>query len=144
MNRPTLTPLARILTADAQLAAWNARQRREAALLAVVRRALPRPVAERVFVVAGDGPVLELATSSGAIATVVRQHGPDLVARLAREGWEFSGIRLRVQPRQAPPELPKPPPRQWDSTARHALAGLQASLPPGPLRAAVSKFLKGR
>ena len=144
MKRATLTPLARILDADAQLSTWNARRAREAAMLAVVRRALPRPVGERVFVVNGDGPTLELATATGAIASVVRQRGPDLVAALRREGWEFSGIRLRVQPRQAPQELPKPLPRQWDSTARHALAGLQASLPPGPLRSAVAKFLKGR
>jgi hypothetical protein len=144
MTRSTLTPFPRILAADAQLAAWNARREREAALLAVVRRALPRPVAERVFVVGADSPVLELATSSGAIATVVRQKGPEIVAILARNGWEFSGIRLRVQPRDAPPAPPKPLPRQWDSTSRRPLVALEAQLPPGPLKAALARFLKGR
>jgi hypothetical protein len=144
MKRVTLTPLARILAADAQLASWNARREREAALLAVVRRALPRPVAERVFVANGEGPTLELATASGAIASVVRQTGPDILARLTAERWEFSGIRVRVQPRQAPREPPKPLPRQWDSASRRPLAALQGRLSAGPLKAALARLLKSR
>jgi len=144
MKRVALTPLARILAADAQLGSWNARREREAALLAVVRRALPRPVAERVFVASGEGPTLELATASGAIASVVRQTGPDILARLAAERWEFSGIRVRVQPRQTPREPPKPLPRQWDSASRRPLAALQGRLPPGPLKAALARLLKSR
>lgn len=144
MKRTTLTPIARILATDAQLASWNARREREAALLAVVRRALPRPVAERVHVANGEGPTLELATATGAIASVVRQKGPDLLAALRRDGWQFSGIRLRVQPRQAPPQPPKPLPRQWDSTSRKSLAALESKLPAGPLKNALARFLRSR
>jgi hypothetical protein len=144
MKRVTLTPLARILAADAQLASWTARREREAALLAVVRRALPRPVAERVFVASGEGATLELTTTSGAVASVVRQLGPDILARLAAERWEFSGIRVRVQPQQLRTELPKPLPRQWDSANRRPLAALHGKLPPGPLKAALGRFLKSR
>jgi hypothetical protein len=144
MKRLTLTPLNRILAADAQLASWNARREREAALLAVVRRVLPRPVAERVFVASGEGDTLELATPTGAVASVVRQKGPDILARLAAEGWKFSGIRLRVQPRQSTQDLPKPLPRQWDSTSRRPIAALCSQLPPGPLKAALGRFLKSR
>lgn len=144
MKRTTLVPFARVLAADDRLAEWNARRLREAKLLAALRRTLPRPVAERVFVVSAEGATLELATATGAMATVLRQKGPDILAGLRREGWEFSGIRLRVQPRQAPPELPKPVPRQWDSTSKAALKGLEARLAPGPLRAALARFLKGR
>jgi hypothetical protein len=144
MNRPTLTPLARILASDAQLAAWNARRQREAAILAVVRRALPRPVAERVYVQGGDGPALELSTPSGAIASVVRQKAPDLVAALRREGWEFSGIRLRVQPQADSPETRKSEPRQWDTASRRPLERLAGSLPDGPLKSAIGRFLKAR
>jgi hypothetical protein len=144
MKRVTLTPLARILAADAQLASWNARREREQALLAVVRRALPRPVAERVFVASGEGAILELATSSGAIATVARQKGPDILSRLAAEGWKFSGIRLRVQPPADWPELPKPLPRQQDSASLRPLSALQSQLLPGPLKAALGRLLKLR
>ena len=144
MKRSTLTPFPRILAADAQLASWNARREREAALLAVVRRTLPRPVAERVTVASADGSTLELATPTGAIASVVRQKGPDIVAALARAGWQFSGIRLRVQPRQPPPAPPKPLPRQWDRASLKPLVALEATLPAGPLKAAVRRFLKGR
>lgn len=144
MKRSTLTPLARILAADAQLASWNARREREAKLTALVRHTLPRPVAERVVVAHGDGPTLTLATPSGAIASVVRQQGPEILARLAREGWQFSGIRVRVQPQQKPSESQKPVPRQWDSANRRPLVALERRLAPGPLKAALGKFLKGR
>jgi hypothetical protein len=144
MKRVTLTPLARILAADAQLASWNARREREAALLVVVRRALPRPVAERVFVASGEGEALELVTASGAVASVVRQLVPDILARLAAEGCEFSRIRVRVQPRQSPPLPPKPLPRQWDSANRRPLAALHDRLAPGPLKAALGRFLRSR
>lgn len=143
-KRATLVPLARILSADAQLAAWNARRAREAALLAVIRRCLARPVAERVSVANGEAPTLDLATPTGAVATVVRQRGPEILASLKREGWQFSGIRVRVQPRPAPPERPKPLPRQWDSAARRPMAALESKLVPGPLKAALAKFLHSR
>ncbi|MCL4763527.1 MAG: hypothetical protein KJ018_17425 [Burkholderiales bacterium] len=144
MTRATLTPLDRILAADERIAGWNRRRLREAAVQAVLRRALPRPVGERVFVVGAEAPALELATPSGAVASVVRQQGPELLGLLRREGFEFSGIRLRVQPRPAPPQPQKSLPRQWDSASRRPLAALEQRLPAGPLKAAVARFLRGR
>ena len=145
MTRPNpLTPLHRIVDADAQLKAWNERRRREEALLLAVRRALPRPVAERVRVADEQGQRLELATSSGAIASVVRQHGPGILAAVRRDGWQFSGIEVRVQPQSMPLSLNKSVPRQWDSANRRSLTALEATLPPGPLKAAVARFLRGR
>src|ERR671913_1515820 len=74
MSRPrSLTPLDRIVDGDAQLKAWNDRRRREQAMLSTLRRVLPRPVAERLYITGSDGSVLELATGAGAIASVVRQ-----------------------------------------------------------------------
>ena len=68
----------RIVDADAQLDAWNERRLREEALLrrrsprsAAAGRGAPSIVAER------PAGTLELATSAGAIASVVRQRGPD-------------------------------------------------------------------
>jgi hypothetical protein len=143
MARPgRLTPLARIVDADAQLASWNDRRLRAEALLRAVRRVLPRPVAERVFVANGQGETLELSTPSGAVATVVRQRSPDLLAALQREGCKFIRIRLRVQPRASPPELEKTLPRQWDSRSARPLEGLAEGLAPGPLKAALGRLLR--
>ena len=143
MARPgRLTPLARVVDADAQLASWNDRRLREEALLRAVRRVLPRPVAERVFIANGQGETLELSTPSGAIAAVVRQRSPNLLAALQREGCKFIRIRLRVQPRTSPPEPEKGVPRQWDSLNARPLEGLSARLPPGPLKAALGRLLR--
>lgn len=145
MTRPnTLTPLRRIVDADAQLKAWNERRLREQTLLLAVRRALPRPVAERVRVTDEQGERLVLATSSGAIASVLRQHGPAILAAVRRDGWQFSGIEVRVQPQSMPMSLAKPVPHQWDSLNRRPVAALEAALPPGPLKAALTRFLRSR
>lgn len=145
MSRPNpLTPLHRIVAGDSQLKSWNERRLREEALLRTVRSVLPRPVAERVHIADGEGSTLELSTSSGAIASVVRQRGPDLLAALAGTGRQFSGIRVRVQPRIMPLSLAKSLPRQWDSSSRRPLVALEASLPAGPLKAALARLLRNR
>jgi hypothetical protein len=117
-RRETLTRFSRVVDDDATLASWNGRRLREEVLLRAVRRQLPRPVAERVFVSSGESATLELSTSAGAIASVVRQRGPDLVAALRRDGFEFSGLKIRVQPRSMPLSWHKSLPRQWDNAYR--------------------------
>lgn len=145
MPRPNpLTPLNRIIDADAQLKSWNERRLREDALLRAVRRALPRPVAERVHLADDQGSRLVLATSAGAIASVVRQHGPTILAAVQREGWQFNGIALRVQPRPMPLSLHKNVPRQWDSANRRSLEALCARLSPGLLKSALVRLLRSR
>lgn len=145
MTRPkTLTPLARVVEADETLKSWNDRRRREDTLLRAIRRLLPRPVAERLYVTDGQSSTLELATGAGAIASVVRQRGPEILAALNRDGWQFSGIRVRVQPPSMPLSLQKVEPRQWDSQSRRPLVALEAELCAGPLKAALRHFLKSR
>jgi hypothetical protein len=136
--------IAQILDGDARFVAWNDRRRREAAILARLRRHLPRPVAEHVAVAGSEGETLELAVPSGALASVLRQRTPDLLDHLARDGLEFSRIRIRTQPRSMPMSYEKKLPRQWDSQSRQHLGGLVATLPQGPLKAALERFLKGR
>jgi hypothetical protein len=145
MPRPDpLTPLRRVLESDPQFRAWNERRQREEALLRAVRKLLPRPVAERIQVHDAGGGTLHLVTTAGAIASVVRQRGPDLMAALARDGWQFSRIAVRVQPPLMPLSLEKGLPRQWDSASRRPVARLAAELPPGPLKTALTRFLRAR
>jgi hypothetical protein len=137
-------PLSRVIAADARLSGWDARRRHEGALTRVLGNVLPRPLASQVWVSAASGDILELATPTGAVAAVVRQRAPQLVAALAREGWEFTGLRVRVQPRGAPVGHQKPVPHQWDNNAKRALTPLAAGLPPGPLKLALQRLLRGR
>jgi Dna[CI] antecedent DciA-like protein len=134
--------VSRIVCGDATLAAWDARRRREAALTGYVRGYLPRQLGARVRVVDARGATLELVADSGAVAAAVRQRLPDVLARLAREGLEFNGIRVRVQVRADAEPTPKPLPNQLDKRDVAPLAALAASLPEGPLRGSIGRLLK--
>ena len=134
--------LQRVLEADPALRSWADRYRREQALTGALRRHLPRPLAERVRVIDARGPELVVAAEAGAIAAVVRQRGPDLVAALAREGFEFSGIRLRVQVGTAAEPVRKRPTKQLDRDSLRPLARLARELPAGELRTALARFLR--
>lgn len=136
--------MRRIVDADAQLKSWNERRLRDEALLRCLRRGLPRPVAERVHVADSRTEVLELATSAGAIAAIVRQHGPTLVRELRREGWHFTRLSVRVQPATTPMPTEKGNSHQWDNRNRPALEALCARLSPGPLKKALMRFLRSR
>jgi len=134
--------LQRIVAADATLAAWDARRRREAALTATVRRHLPRALAERIHVADGLGPELVLAAEAGAIAAVARQRAPDLIVALRREGYEFTGIRVRVQVRGDRVPDKKLISKQIDRATLRPLAALARDLPAGPLKAALERLLR--
>ena len=146
MPRPNpLTPLNRIVDADAQLKSWNERRLREEALLRAVRRALPRPVAERVHLAEEQRSRLELATSAGAIASVVRQHGPTILAALRREGWQFSGISgAGATTIYAIVIAQKPFHVNGIAQIASRWTALCAPLPPGPLKTALLRFLRTR
>jgi hypothetical protein len=135
-------PLSRILAADPAIAGWDARRRRDDALGAVVRRHLPRPLAERVRVTDAGGGQLDLAVDSGAVAAVVRQRSPDLAVALRREGYEFTGIRVRVQVRTTPAPKRKILPNQPNRDSTRPLAELARGLPAGPLKAALARLLR--
>ncbi|MEP7184133.1 MAG: DciA family protein [Betaproteobacteria bacterium] len=135
-------PLQHILATDATLAAWDARRRHEEALTAIVRRHLPRALAGRIRVADARGAELELAADAGAIAAVVRQRTPDLLAELRREGWEFTGIRVRAQVRVDPAPAKKHVLNPIDRSALQPLARLADDLPPGPLKTSLARFLR--
>jgi len=139
---PLPQPLSRILAADTAVAAWDARRRREEALTRLLRQHLPRPLADRVRVADAEGAELGLACDAGAIAAIVRQRTPDLIADLRSNGWQFTGIRVRVQVRAAPPALPKFDRNQPDRASLRPLAGLARDLPPGPLKSALERLLR--
>jgi hypothetical protein len=135
-------PLKQVLADDATLRRWEERRRHLDALTRIVRGLHPRPLAERIHVADADGPELTLACDAGATAAIVRQRGPDMLAALRREGWEFSAIRVRVQVRADPAPSPKATPNQLDRSAFRHLAALARGLSPGPLKAALERFLR--
>ena len=143
MAKPNpLQPLARILATDAQIAAWHDRMQRETRLTTAVRRLLPRALADRVRVAEATPQTLTLAVVAGAVAAVVRQRTPDILAGLQREGWDFTELRVRVQVKGEPLLPAKILPNQRPKPELTALRQLAASLPAGPLRAAIERLAR--
>ncbi len=134
--------LSRVVASDPVLAAWDARRRREAALTYAIRGELPRQLAMRVRVADAQRETLELVADSGAVAAAVRQRLPGVLERLAKDGHEFSGIRVRVQVRIDPEPTAKKEPNQLDSTTAEALSQLASSLPDGALRRSLERLAR--
>jgi hypothetical protein len=134
--------LQRVLRSDATLAAWASRRDREEALAQVVRRQLPRPLALRVRVAGERDGQLDLAADAGAVAAIVRQRSAELLAALKREGWKFTGIRVRVQVRTDPAPSRKPLANPIDRSSLRPMAALARTLAPGPLKTALDRFLR--
>jgi hypothetical protein len=141
MNTPA-RPLSRILAVDAQIGAWHERMQRESRMTAAVRRLLPRALADRVRVAEAATDTLTLAVPAGAIAAVIRQRLPDLLAGLRREGLNFTQIEVRVQVKAYPRPEPKKSMNQAPRPSAAPLRALADDLPPGPLRDAVAKLAR--
>lgn len=142
-NRPLPgRPLARVLADDPLLAALSRRCRDEARVERSVRSVLPRPLAACVAARLPEPDRLELVATTGTIAAALRQRLPAVRDALGREGIEFREVRVRVQPVAIRREERKILPRQWDKTQKAALETLADTLPEGPLKAAVSGWLR--
>jgi hypothetical protein len=135
-------PLSRILASDAQIAAWRERTEQEARLTTAVRRQLPRALADRVRVAEAVPGVLTLAAAAGAVAAVVRQRSPDLLAGLRREGFDFTELRVRVQVRTEPVHSHKPVHKHIVKVDSAPLRRLARDLPDGPLKEAVERLVR--
>jgi hypothetical protein len=132
--------LAQVFERDAALAGWSQRHREEARLTAAVRAQLPRPLAPQVRVAASDSKSIELAAGAGAVAAILRQRAPDLLAALRREGWDFTELRVRVQVRGLVVSPVKTSENQRDATGARPLFELSERLSDGPLRAALTRW----
>jgi hypothetical protein len=137
-----LRPLSRILATDAQIGAWHERMERELRLTAAVRRLLPQALADRVRVAEAEPPTLKLAVPAGAVAAVVRQRSPDLLAGLRREGWDFTQFEVRVQVGTGVPSYMKTDKNQSNRVNPAPLRQLASCLAPGPLRDAVQRLAR--
>jgi hypothetical protein len=132
--------LGQVLETEAALADLQRRRERELRLQLRLRRALPPALAAHVSVADARSQDLELVAASGAAAALLRQRAPDVLHKLAREGWEFTGIRVRVQARPAVSEPEKPPKKQLDEAVATTLEALASRLGDAPLAKALRRL----
>lgn len=116
-----MRPLRNILSAETTLASLLDRRVRELALLHLLRKTLPPALAAQTGVVSASAPELVLSAASGAAATLLRHRGHELVETLSREGWKFTGIRIRVQARHNRADRSKVHAKQIDEKSAAAL-----------------------
>jgi hypothetical protein len=116
-----MQPLRNIISAEAALAGLLDRRQRELTLLGLLRKTLPPALAAQTGVASASPPELVLSATSGAAATLLRHRGPELVEILSREGWKFTGIRIRVQARHNRVDRSKVHAKQIDGKSAAAL-----------------------
>jgi hypothetical protein len=110
-----------ILTAETALAVPLERRRRDLAVLDHLQKALPPALAPHISVADAACPELVLSVPTGAAATLVRHRAPELLEALARRGWKFTGIRVRVQARSGGAERSKVYAKQMGGSGAAAL-----------------------
>jgi hypothetical protein len=132
--------LGQVLETEAALADLQRRRERELRLQLRLRRALPPALAPHVSVADARSQELELVAASGAAAALLRQRASDVLHKLAGEGWEFTGIRVRVQVRPAVSGAEKPPKKQLDEAAATTLRTLATRLGDAPLAKALQRL----
>ena len=120
------------------------RHRHEATVQDRIHRALPPALAKHVAVIDARSAELELGAASGAVAALLRQRAPDLRVALAREGFEFTGIRVRVQARLARESPQKRPKKQLDSSSAAMIMTLAETLGRSPLADALRRLASTR
>jgi hypothetical protein len=120
-----------VLFGESALAGILDRRRRELAVLDHLQKALPPALAPRISVADAAHPELVLSVSTGAAATLLRHRAPELLDTLARRGWKFTGIRVRVQARSSRGETSKVYAKQMDlQTAAVIRQGAEAIADP--------------
>jgi hypothetical protein len=77
---------------------------------------------------------------NNAIAAKLRLLSPRLVNDFSKSGVEVTGIRIEVQPRQAPAQEPKPEHAQLSHAGAESLDALASRLPESPLKQALSRL----
>jgi len=65
-----------------------------------------------------------------------------LLIALRNDGWQFSGIRMRVQVRNDPPPRPKTARINPDRDTLRPLAQLARELPASPLKRSLERLLR--
>lgn len=132
--------LQQILTAEPTFTDLLRRQQRAAAVRSSLQRMLPTALAAQVSVTNPEPPELELTAANGAAAAITRQHLPGLLQKLTAEGWEFTGIRVRVQARLAPRPEPKSVKKHLDSASATTLGALAEQIGDGALAQALRRL----
>jgi hypothetical protein len=132
--------LADVIRAEAQLASALERRSREVAVVALLQRLLPPTLGAQTKVGDASSSELLLLAASGAAASLLRHHAPQMLEGLTREGWKFTGIRVRVQAWSVRADRSKVYAKQMDRAAAATLRAAAAKVGDPALAAALARL----
>lgn len=130
------------LNADEAMARLAAHAGRLLKLQRLFETAVPVALAQACRVANIKLGVVFIHAENGAVATKLRQISPSLCEGFRSSGVEVTEIQIKVQPLDAAPQqfLPQKA-AVLDDASRTSIARLSDSLPNGPLREALGRFL---
>lgn len=132
--------LSDVIRAEGQLASALERRSRELAIAALLRKLLPPALGSQTKIGDASNPELLLLTASGAAAALLRHRAPQMLEGLTREGWKFTGIRIRVQARPDKADRSKVYAKQMDRAAAASLRKGAAGVADRALAAALARL----
>ena len=132
--------LSDVIRAEAQLASALERRSREVAVVALLQRLLPATLGSQTKVGDASSSELLLLAASGAAAALLRHHAPQALEGLTREGWKFTGIRIRVQAWPVRADRSKVYAKQMDRVAAATLRAAAAKVADPALAAALTRL----
>jgi len=92
-------PIGTLLKNSKELQPFYSAVARHTEILRVIRRTIPRSLADVTSVSHTTGGTLTLLVNNGASAAKVKQLSPSLVEALSQQGHEINRLNVRVQAR---------------------------------------------
>jgi|SRR5690242_8425625 len=135
-----MRPLRDVISAEGALAGLLDRRRRELAVLKRLQSLLPPALAAQISIADASRAELLLHTASGAAASLLRHRAPEMLDTLLREGWKFTGIRIRVQARQPSADTSKVYAKQMDEISAGVLRETAEGIGDQALAAALKRL----
>jgi hypothetical protein len=108
------------------------------ALQQLYRQLVPATLGQGSHVLQLAQQILLVAADNSAVAAKLRQLAPDLVQQMQNNGYEITGIRVRVQ--VAAPALAAPTPVELSASGQQQLLNLAEELPESSLRNALQRL----
>lgn len=131
------------LNADETMARLAAHAGRLLKLQRLFEAAVPAALAQTCRIANTQLGVIFIHAENGAAAAKLRQISPSLCEDFRSGGVQVTEIRIKVQPFDAAPHNKhRPKAAVLDDAARGSIARLSDTLPEGPLREALGRFLE--
>lgn len=131
------------LNADQAMARLAAHAGRLQKLQSLFAEAVPASLVRYCRVANLKAGALIIHAENGAVAAKLRQMAPTLTGEFRHKGEEVTEIRIKVQPLDAAPQhAPRIIAAPIGASSRAGLSKLSESLPDGPLRESLQRFLQ--